>query len=67
MDTKKLVVGQDVNMHSGCYWKKGTVVKVTRSVVEVQEFGSNEIYCFDSLGKGCDGHATYENGPWELE
>jgi len=36
MDTKTLVVGQDVYMFSGCYWNKGKVVKVTPSGVDVQ-------------------------------
>jgi hypothetical protein len=27
MDTSKLVVGQDVDMVSGCYWNHGKVVK----------------------------------------
>src|SRR5260370_37066198 len=36
MDTKTLVVGQDVFMESGCYGCYGRVVKVTPSGVDVQ-------------------------------
>jgi hypothetical protein len=36
MDTKQLVVGQDVYMFSGCYTLTGKVVKVTPSGVDVQ-------------------------------
>ena len=36
MDTKTLVVGQDVYVVSGWYLKKGKVVKVTPSGVEVE-------------------------------
>ncbi|HYA24001.1 MAG TPA: hypothetical protein VEF05_07560 [Terriglobales bacterium] len=38
MDTKTLVVGQDVYMVSGVYCNKGKVVKVTPEGVEVQTF-----------------------------
>jgi len=36
MDTKTLVVGQDVFLESGCYGCHGRVVKVTPSGVDVQ-------------------------------
>ena len=65
MDTKTLVVGQDVYMRSGCYGKKGKVVKVTPSGAEVHD--GVELFQFDIYGKGCDGHKTYESGPWEID
>jgi hypothetical protein len=67
MGINKLVIGQEIKMFSGCYGMKGTVIKVSPSGVEVQDFGSNDIYRFDSLGHGCDGHGTREGGPWELD
>jgi membrane-bound inhibitor of C-type lysozyme len=36
MDTKTLVVGQEVFAASGCYYSDGKVVKVTQEGVEVQ-------------------------------
>jgi hypothetical protein len=74
MDTKKLVIGQEVHMVSGCYSKKGWVVRVTPSGVDVQTgvmqndgtWNAHELEHFDSNGKGV-GEGTYECGPWELE
>ncbi len=78
MDTKTLVVGQDVYMVSGWYENAGKVVKVTPSVVEVQ-VGVN-LLRFNNEGKACDSEgkayhewdafsswATFEGGPWELD
>jgi hypothetical protein len=65
MDTKTLVVGQDVYMLSGCYLCWGEVVKVTPSGVEVQT-SKGELLRFDSDGKGLN-EGTYENGRWELD
>jgi hypothetical protein len=45
--------------------KKGKVVKVTPSGVEVHD--GVELLQFDIYGKGCDGHKTYECGPWEID
>lgn len=65
MDVKTLTVGQDVYILSGVYYKKGKVVKVTPSGVEVHD--GDELFQFDIYGKGCDGHKTYECGPWEID
>jgi hypothetical protein len=66
MDTKTLVVGQDVYINSGCYGDKGKVVKVTPSGVEVQTDGGG-LFRFDKDGKGCDGNDTFECGPWYIK
>lgn len=53
VDTRTLVVGQDVYMSSGCYWNEGKVVKVTPSGVDVQtvyEF-NKELLHFDANGR----------------
>jgi hypothetical protein len=77
MDTKTLVVGQDVHMHSGIYSRKGKVVKVTRSGVEVQT--TDELLGFDTNGRACTSDkgvfaweprgvpGTCEGGPWHLD
>jgi hypothetical protein len=46
VDTKTLVVGQDVYMFSGCYVTTGRVIKVTPSGVDVQT--TDEIWRFDT-------------------
>jgi hypothetical protein len=58
MDTKTLVVGQDVYLYSGCYWIQGKVVKVTPSGVDVQgglgyskEDAAEQILHFDKDGR----------------
>lgn len=79
MDTRKLVVGQEVQMVSGPYGDGGKVVKVTPEGVEVSTRVGNkvnwirtpsglieEILHFDTNGKGRDDEGTYERGPWEL-
>jgi len=74
MDTKTLVVGQDVHMVSGIYANEGKVVKVTPSGVEVQTgvmqndgtWNAHERLRFDSEGKGLD-EGTYECGPRYLD
>jgi hypothetical protein len=51
MNTKTLVVGQDVYMFSsGIYLNKGKVVKATPSGVDVQTDGQ-ELLRFDNNGK----------------
>jgi preprotein translocase subunit YajC len=61
MDTKTLVVGQDVRVHRrNCYYG-GKVVKVTSSGVEVQTDYDKEPLRFDSNGR--DGTGTFECGP----
>ena len=65
MNTKTLVVGQDVYIHSGPYYQKGKVIKVTPSGVEVHD--GMELFRFDIYGRGCDGHKTFECGPWEID
>jgi hypothetical protein len=77
MDTKTLVVGQDVRMFSGVYSRKGKVVKVTPSGVDVQTgvmqndgtWNAHELFHFDNSGKVCDPDPIdmYDRGPWELE
>jgi hypothetical protein len=49
MDTTKLVVGQEVDLVSGCYGRVGRVVSVTPSGVEVQT--SDELLHFDDNGR----------------
>ena len=52
MDTKTLVVGQDVDMVSGPYGCSGKVVKITPSGVDVQT--DDELVRFDKNGKETD-------------
>jgi hypothetical protein len=59
VDTKTLVVGQDVYMFSGCYGNKGKVVKVTPSGADVQTgvmqdngtWNAHELLHFDNNGR----------------
>jgi hypothetical protein len=59
VDTKTLVVGQEVYMFSGCYTQTGWVVKVTPSGVDVQTgvmqndgtWNSHEVVHFDNNGR----------------
>jgi hypothetical protein len=75
MNTKTLVVGQDVWIRSGCYYKKGKVVKVNLFGVQVQTgvqqidgtWNAHEIFRFSPRGKGRYSQQTYEGGPWEIE
>jgi hypothetical protein len=56
MDTRKLVVGQDVFMRSGGYGNWGEVVEVTPTGVIVQSdpcYG-DELIRFDKHGTACD-------------
>ena len=73
VDTKTLVVGQDVYMFSGCYVNMGKVVKVTRSGVIVQLALAEgpirpegpELIRFDANGKACDSRDVYKgNMEW---
>jgi hypothetical protein len=67
MDTSKLVVGQDVDMVSGCYWNHGKVVKSHPEGVDVQAM-YGVILHFDNEGKGRpDGNSTFECGLWYIE
>jgi hypothetical protein len=80
MDTKTLVIGQEVYMISGSvYAQKGTVVKITPEGVEVQvRIGSWNAYeriYFDNRGysyatdnpfESPEINGTYEGGPWGL-
>jgi len=65
MDTKTLVVGQDIYMVAGCEGKKGKVVKVNPSGVEV--FDLVEIFQFDTHGKGRDNHRGIYGDRWEID
>ena len=68
MDTKTLVVGQDVYVVSGWYLKKGKVVKVTPSGVEVElaliegpiRPEGPELIRFDTNGKACNSRDIYK-------
>jgi hypothetical protein len=79
MDTKTLVVGQDVHIVSGPYLWRGKVVKATPEGVEVQtreevlpsnglnlRCGKEQLLHFDNNGKGRDAEGTYECGPWHI-
>ena len=72
MDTKTLVVGEEVYMFSGCYGCTGEVVEVTPEVVVVRaRVQSNttalgDLLHFDSNGKGRDDEGTHECGPWYI-
>jgi len=68
MDTKTLVVGQSVDMVSGCYGCRGKVVEIKLSgvihvICEGPPWG---LLHFDSEGKGFDYEGTFECGPWFL-
>ena len=73
MDTKTLVVGQKVRVVSGVYLGgEGTVIKITPWGVDVQLDGEHlwelkGVWGFNKDGKECNGHGTYECGPWELD
>ena len=65
MDTKTLVVCQDVYVRSYTQYFEAKVVKVTSSGVEVQT-DCGTLLRFDNEGKECDGngtHAPLECGP----
>jgi hypothetical protein len=67
MDTKKLVVGQDVYILSGCYIREGKVVALGPHGVNVQAPpDGGDIFRFRSDGRGCDGMGTHECGPWYI-
>jgi hypothetical protein len=80
MDTKTLVVGQDVYLFSGCYWWWGKVVEVTPEGVDVvtrEELvqsqglnlrcGADALLRFNNEGKGRDEDGTYECGAWNID
>ena len=56
MDTRQLVVGQDVYVVSGCYLCRGKVVKVKPEGVEVQTIHPDyqKVLLFDNEGKATD-------------
>jgi hypothetical protein len=74
MGTKTLVVGQEVDISSGCYGSSGKVVKITPDGVDVQTgvmqndgtWNAHEVLHFDNDGKGCDEEGTHECGPWYI-
>jgi len=73
MDTKTLMVGQDVYAGNGRFCRKGKVVEVTSSGVEVQfgvmqtdgTWNAHELVRFDNDGKACDNDDLMD-APWEL-
>ena len=72
MDTKTLVVGQEVYLISEVYMCRGKVVEVTPEGVIVQAtVQSNltrkgDLLRFDKDGKGRDEEGTHECGAWQL-
>lgn len=68
MNTKTLVVGQEVLMRSGIYGSDGKVVKVTEQYVEVEFLrtpgGPIDRIRFDANGKACDSSDIYEGNMW---
>jgi len=70
MDTKKLVVGQEVWMQSGMYAQKGKVVVVTELCVEVElllvygPIGLKHTLRFDTNGHACDSSDLYTDNMW---
>ena len=68
MDTKKLVVGQDVCMRCGPYYGTwGKVIKVTPSgQVDVMGYESTGLVHFDAKGHSDFDSGTEWGGPWEL-
>jgi|HubBroStandDraft_1064217.scaffolds.fasta_scaffold22100_3 hypothetical protein len=73
MDTKKLEVGQEVFVVSGCYYSDGRVVKVTQEGAEVQlarnplPAAAKTIWQFDTKGKALNGIGTAECGPYVID
>jgi hypothetical protein len=72
MDTSTLMVGEYVQLRSGCYGAVGKVAKVTPSGVEVQTSSGvtkrpYDLWRFDINGKACDSTGTgmFEPGSWE--
>lgn len=72
MDTKTLVVRQEVYMSSEAHTCKGKVSKVTPEGVEVRATVQSNLKSiggllrFDKDGKGCDGQGTHDYGPWYM-
>ena len=80
MDTKTLMVGQDIYMYSGPYWWWGKVVTITSDGVDVQtreeilpsgdlnlRCGTEQLLRFDNAGTGSDEEGTYECGAWHID
>jgi hypothetical protein len=68
MGMKTLVVGQKVDIASGCYVTEGgTAVDITPESVSVQVVRNGRIWGtirFDNEGMSCDGSGTFKCGPW---
>ena len=70
MDTKTLVVGQDVYLISGVYLNEGKVVKVTPSGVIVKlaraqgPINEPTLIRFDTNGKAYDSSDIYNGNMW---
>jgi hypothetical protein len=73
MNTKALVVGQDVYLKAGVYSLKGKVVKVTWLGVTVQIYSEldgripSRLLRFDSEGKQRGEDSMFEGGPWYID
>jgi hypothetical protein len=65
MDAKNLVVGQHVDMSSGCYGNEGEVIAVTPEGVDVRGM-YGVILHFDKEGVGRPGTSTFECGLWYI-
>ena len=66
MDTKTMVVCQDVSMTSGIYSTEGNVVKVKPYGVEVELYGGI-LLKFNHEGEGQTQDGTKECGPWYID
>ena len=72
MDTKTLVVGQEVWLASGYLTAKGKVVHIGPRYVEVEicghpdGLGDAQILRFDIGGLGREEEGTYECGIWRV-
>ena len=78
MDTTKLVVGQDVYMVNSRFCRKGKVVKVTPSYVDVQmgvmqvdgTWNAHELFRFGRTGERYERYESEgtpeDQGTWEL-
>ena len=74
LNTKSLVVGQEVKMVSGVYGEWGKVTKIiptgrffNKNFVEVMIPRTGKTILFDPKGIAYDGSHTFECGLWELE
>jgi len=67
MDTKTLVVGQDVSLNAGVYSLDGKVVKIRWWGVYVQIGGRGELIRFAKEGKECGVHPLSLIGPMYID